>query len=83
MCSVKEMREPPEELAPVLNHSQARLREKEVKPDQLKIMQETYAKISKGVKTRIKDTASSEKTENGMEAASELVKSLRNQDTEY
>lgn len=46
-------------------------------------MQETYAKITKGVKSRIKDTASSEKTENGMEAASELVKSLRNHDTEY
>lgn len=46
-------------------------------------MQETYAKISKGVKSRIKDTASSEKTENRMEVASELVKSLRNHDQEY
>lgn len=46
-------------------------------------MQETYAKISKGVKNRIKAIASSEKTENGMKAASELVRSLRNQDTEY
>lgn len=82
MCSVKEMGEPPEELAPVLNHSQARLRGKEAKPNQLKIMQETYAKIAKGVKRRMKDTASSEKTENRMEAASELVKSLRKHDTQ-
>lgn len=76
MCSVKEMREPPEELNPVLNHSQARLRGKEAKPNQLKIMQETYAKIAKGVKIRIKDTASSEKTENGKEAASDWSKVL-------
>lgn len=63
MCLVKEMREPPEELAPVLSHSQARLRGKAAKPNQLKIMQVTNTKIAKGVKSRIKDTASSEKTE--------------------
>lgn len=46
-------------------------------------MQEIYTKIAEGVKSRIKDTASSEKAENGMEAAPELVKSLINHDTEY
>lgn len=51
--------------------------------DQLKVMQETSAKVSEGAKRGIKDIAQAEKTENGMEAVTELGKSLRNQDTEY
>ena len=77
------MRGEPKELAPVLNHSQTRLRGKKAKPNQRKFMQETSAKISEGVKSRIKDIASAEKTENGMEAVTELGNSLRNQDTDY
>lgn len=46
-------------------------------------MQETSAKVSEGAKRGIKDIAQAEKTENGMEAVTELGKSLRNQDTEY
>lgn len=46
-------------------------------------MEEISAKMPEGVKNRIKDTSSAKKTENGMEAVTELVKSLRNQDTEY
>lgn len=46
-------------------------------------MQETSAKIPEGMKNRIKDISSAKVTENGMEAVTELVKSLRNQDTEY
>lgn len=46
-------------------------------------MQETSAKIPEGMKSRIKDVSSAKKTENGMEAVTELGKSLRNQDTQY
>lgn len=73
----KEMRGEPEGLSPVLNNSQARLREKGIKTSSAESIQETSAKISEGVKSRIKYTASGEKTENGMKAVTELDKSLK------
>lgn len=74
-----------EEPIPVLNHSQTKLRgeKRKAKPNQLNVMQETSAKISEDVKTRIKDIAQAEETGNEMEAVTELSKSLRNQDLEY
>lgn len=79
------MRGEPEEPAPVLNHSQEKLRglkkKKKAKPNQLNIMQD--AKKCEGMKTRIKDIALTEETEDEMEVVTELSKCLRSQNIEY